>query len=83
MVEGQFWIKYYNHRPSDSIGLNGISPKEKLEQLGVLNAEKICNFPCLILEDFFQPFMLFFNTEANQKKLGQKSQNVLTYYQMA
>lgn len=80
MVEGQFWIKYYNHRPSDSIGLNGISPKEKLEQLGVLNAEKICNFPCLILEDFFQPFMLFFNTEANQKKLGQKSQNVLTYY---
>ena len=32
-----------------------IDSKEKLEKLGVLNAEKICNFPCLILEDFFQP----------------------------
>jgi len=81
MIEEQFWIKYYNHRPSESIGLNGISPKEKLEKLGVLNAEKICNFPCLILEDFFHPFIHFFNVRDKQEILDGKSQNVLTYYQ--
>jgi len=81
MIEGQFWIKYYNHRPSESIGLNGISPKEKLEKLGVLNAEKIYNFPCLILEDFFHPFIHFFNVRDKQEILDGKSQNVLTYYQ--
>jgi hypothetical protein len=82
MIEGQFWIIYYNHRPSYSIGLNGISPKEKMEKLGIYNAEKIANFPCLILEDFFQPLLLFFNN-SNQKILEEKSQNVLTNYQVA
>jgi hypothetical protein len=82
MVEGQFWIKYYNHRPSESIGLNGISPKEKLEELGVLNAEKICNFPCLILNDFFQPFVHFFNFVDKREILERKSKNVLTHYHM-
>ena len=80
MVEGQFWINYYNHRPNDGIGLDGISPKEKLEKLGFYNAEQICNFPCLILEDFFRPFMSFFNIDISQKNLCQKSQNVLTPY---
>ena len=80
IIEGQFWIRYYNHRPSESIGLNGISPKEKLEKLGVLNAERICNFPCLILEDFFQPFMHFFDPRDEQEIPGEKSQNVLTPY---
>ncbi len=72
LVEGQYWIIYQNHRPNEGIGLYGLSPKEKLEQLGIYNAEEICNFPCLILEDFFEPFQLFFNV--------QKSQNVLTPY---
>ncbi len=72
LVEGQYWIIYQNHRSSDGICLNGLSPKEKLEQLGIYNAEQICNFPCLILEDFFRPLRLFFNV--------QKSQNVLTPY---
>jgi hypothetical protein len=72
LVEGQRWIIYQNHRLNDGIGLNGISPKEKLEQLGIYNAEQICNFPCLILEDFFKPFEIIFN--------DQKSQNVLYYY---
>lgn len=81
MVEGQFWNIYYNYRPNDGIGLGGISPKEKLDKLGFYNASQICNFPCLILEDFFQPFISFFNIDVNQKKLCQKSQNVLTPYQ--
>lgn len=72
LVEGQHWIIYQNHRSNDGIGLDGISPKEKLERLGIYNAEQICNFPCLILEDFFKPLELIFN--------DQKSQNVLYYY---
>ncbi len=72
LVEGQYWIVYQNQRGNEGIGLNGLSPKEKLEQLGIYNARQICNFPCLILEDFFMPFQLFFEP--------QKSQNVLTPY---
>jgi putative transposase len=72
LKEAQLWIFYYNNRSSDGIGLNGISPREKLEQLGYYNAREICNFPCFILEDFYQPLQLFFEIE--------KSQNVLTPY---
>ncbi len=43
LVEGQNWIVYYNHRSNDGIGLEGISPKDKLEQLGYYNAEDIVN----------------------------------------
>ena len=76
LVEAQHWIIYHNnHRPSEGIGLNGLSPKEKLDHLGFYNAEDICNFPCLFLEDYFQPFQVIFDV--------QKSQNVLTYYPKA
>jgi len=79
LVEGQHWIIYQNHRSNSGLGLNGLSPQEKLEQLGVYNAEQICNFPCLILEDFYQPFQLFF--EVPQLPDIKTSQNVLTPYQ--
>lgn len=72
LIEGQQWIILQNHRTNDGIGMNGLSPKEKLEQLGIYNAEDICNFPCFILEDLWRPFQFFFNV--------QKSQNVLTPY---
>ena len=72
LTEGQYWMIYQNHRSSEGIGMNGLSPKEKLYQLGIYNAEDICNFPCLILEDLFIPFRFFFNV--------QESQNVLTPY---
>ena len=72
LIEAQFWIMYYNNRTSDSIGLDGISPKEKLQKLGYVNANAICNFPCFILEDFWVPFSTFFDAK--------KSQNELTYY---
>jgi len=75
LVEAQQWIIYNNHRPDDGIILKGISPKEKLDKLGFYNAEDICNFPCLILDDYFKPFQIVFNPE-----MFQKSQNVFAYY---
>lgn len=72
LIEAQDWIIYYNNRTSDGIGLDGISPKEKLQKLGYVNADAICNFPCFILEDYWVPFTKFFEVE--------KSQNVLTHY---
>jgi len=75
LIEAQDWIIYYNNRTSDGIGLDGISPKEKLQSLGYTNANTICNFPCFILEDYWVPFTKFFEAE--------KSQNVLTHYQAA
>jgi len=81
LVEAQFWIIYFNKRSHDGIGMNGLSPKEKLEKLGHYNANQICNFPCLILEDFFQPFMAYFNPADFEQKKESISQNVLTPYQ--
>jgi len=78
LVEGQHWIIYQNHRSHSGIGLNGFSPKEKLDQLGIYNAEQICNFPGLILEDFYQPFQSFF--EISKLQDTKTSQNVLTPY---
>ena len=70
--EAQIWIWYYNNRPSGGIGLEGMTPKEKLESLGVLNADAICTFPCLILEDYWKEFLRF--------PEGEVSENVLTPY---
>ena len=72
LFEGQKWIIYYNNRQSDGIGLEGMTPKEKLDELGYYNAADICNFPCLILDDYYEQLHNFFTI---------KSQNVLTPYQ--
>lgn len=80
LLEGQFWIIYFNNRSHSGIGMNGLSPKQKIEKLGIINADKICNFPCLILDDFFKQFQTFFNIEIDQKNLPIQSQNVLTPY---
>lgn len=72
LKEAQLWIMYYNNRPSDGIGMNGMSPREKLEQLGYYNAREICNFPCFLLEDCYMPFKHYFHIK--------KYQNVLTPY---
>lgn len=80
IIEGQYWIQYFNNRPHEGIGLNGISPKEKLEQLGFYNASKISNFPMIILDDFFK---ILLNRAEERKEIKEKfkeSQNVLTYY---
>lgn len=82
-LEAQFWIIYFNNRSHSGIGMHGLSPKQKLEKLGIINADQICNFPCLILDDLFKPFQSFFNIDICQKILQPKSQNVLTPYLLA
>jgi len=79
MLEAQFWIIYYNTRSHNGVKMNGLSPKEKLEKAGIINAKKIINFPCIILDDFFYQFQTFFNISLCQKKL-EKSHYVLTHY---
>ncbi|MFH1029649.1 MAG: hypothetical protein V1770_00130, partial [bacterium] len=44
------------------------------------NAEEICNFPCFILEDFFDTFKTSFMISIPKKTLCLNSQNVLTPY---
>lgn len=72
MVEGQYWNFYYNRRSSDGIGMDGMSPKDKLYSLGIYNADQICRFPILILDNLFTPLMDIFPQT--------RSQNVLTPY---
>ena len=72
LVEGQYWNFYYNRRGSDGIGMEGMSPKTKLESLGICNADQICRFPILILDNLFNPLMETFPQA--------QSQNVLTPY---
>jgi len=72
LIEGQYWNFYYNRRGSDGIGMNGMSPKDKLESLGLYNADRICRFPILILDNLFTPLMETFPQA--------QSQNVLTPY---
>jgi hypothetical protein len=57
LIEGQYWNFYYNHRSSDGIGMEGMSPKDKLESLGIYNADRLCSFPILILDNLFNPLM--------------------------
>lgn len=83
IIEGQNWIIDYNNRPNDGIGLNGISPKEKLDKLGYYNAKQICNFPVMILDDWFEELKTFFIINPSKNFVFQnseKSQNVLTHY---
>lgn len=74
LTEAQFWIMYYNNR--SHMGLSGLTPKEKLEEVGYCNADAICNFPVLILEDFYKPLTEYFSNLFLEKL----SYNVLTYY---
>jgi len=72
LIEGQYWNFYYNNRSSDGIGMDGMSPKEKLYSLGIYNADQICRFPMLILDDLFTPLQETFPQE--------RSHYVLTHY---
>ena len=69
LKESQFWIMYFNNR--SHMGLNSLTPKEKLESLGYCNADAICNFPTFILEDYYKPLSDFFDIS---------SYYVLTHY---
>ncbi len=80
LTESQFWNLYYNNRSHSGDNMKGLSPEQKLEELGIVNADSICNFPCLILDDFFRPFQLYFDSHTNINEENKKSQNVLTPY---
>lgn len=83
LIESQYWIVYQNQRPNGGMILKGLSPQEKLEELGFYNAKQICSFPSLILEDFFKPFQTIFPSQNGGKSYpfgDKKSQNVLTPY---
>jgi len=66
LIEGQYWNFYYNRRSSDGIGMKGMSPKAKLESLGIYNADQICRFPILILDNIFNPLMETFPQAQSQ-----------------
>lgn len=72
LIEGQYWNFYYNNRSSDGIGMEGMSPQEKLYSLGIYNAENICRFPILILDELFSPLQEAFPQG--------RSHYVLTHY---
>jgi len=74
LKEAQFWIMYFNNR--SHMGLDGLTPREKLEESGYCNADAICNFPVLILEDYYKPLTDFFSSVF----LRDSSYYVLTYY---
>jgi len=44
--------------------------------VGVFNADKIVTFPCIILDDFFNPFMKFFESE----KVGESHYVLIDYH---
>ncbi len=83
MTEAQFWIIYYNTRSHTGVKMNGLSPLEKLEKIGIINAKKIINFPCIILDDLFYQFQTFFDINIGEKNFSEKSQNVLTDYKFS
>ena len=61
------------------------TPLQKLKKAKIINAERIAEFPVMILEDYFQPllgikqtFDFIFNQEKNI--MSKNAHNVLTYY---
>jgi len=79
LIEGQHWIINYNNRESTGIGMHGVSPKQKLEELKVRQAKEITHFPAIILEHFLTPLHTLFNLKTERQE-KEKSQNVLCYY---
>jgi hypothetical protein len=52
LIEAQGYADYWNcYRPHSGIGMNKLTPLEKLQQCGVEQAKKIATFPTMILED--------------------------------
>lgn len=74
IFEAQKWIINYNNRPHYGKYMAGATPQQKLSSLGYYNSNEICNFPCLILEDFF--------TILQNQLDPSYAQNVLTFYHL-
>ena len=81
MKEARDYLYYWNYqRPHSGIGMNNRTPFEVLKQSGLVGAEKLLNFPVLILEEVIEALrqcMLPIEFEAYAKahpELIQKSQ---------
>jgi len=52
LIEANKYATYWNDRRGHSgIGMNGLTPIQKLQKLGIYNAKKILAFPIMILEE--------------------------------
>jgi len=81
LIEAQNWIKHFNTtRPHQGIGLKGITPQKKLEKLGFYNAQRICEFPALILDEISASLIQLFNPAVISRNISQNTQNVLHHY---
>ena len=79
------WNYYRNVKRLHTGIKMGCTPLQKLQKAKILNAEKIAEFPVMILEDYFQPLLGIKQTfdfvfEQEKNILQKNAQNVLTYY---
>ncbi len=79
------WNYYRNVKRLHTGIKMGCTPLQKLQKAKIINAEKIAEFPVMILEDYFQPLLgikqtLDFVFEQEKNTLSRNAQNVLTYY---
>jgi hypothetical protein len=84
LIEAQKWNIYWNCDRFHS-GIDGMTPVEKLESLGVVNAWKIGTFPTFILEDIFDDLLtlpICDSCACNELYQNKKSYYVLTYYRI-
>ena len=85
LLEAQKWNLYWNlERSHSGIGMDDMTPVEKLSSLGYANAEAIGRFPTFILEDVHQELAALPVFMKKWEKLSTgRSQNVLDYYRVA
>jgi len=80
LVEAQNWITHFNTaRSHQGIGLNGMTPKTKLDSLGFYNSQRICEFPAFILDNISSSLIQLFNPHLTV----QNPHYVLTPYQLS
>lgn len=78
LLEAQRWNIYWNcDRAHSGIGMDDMTPSEKLSRLGYANVDAIGRFPTFILEDIHRELLSMPSFMAAQPV---RSQNVLTYY---
>lgn len=85
LVEAQGWNMFWNNERAH-MGIDGMTPTEKLRDLGYTNATAIGSFPTFILEDIHHELYTLPSFMEKQPKrfevscLQGASQNVLRYY---
>ena len=84
LVEAQRWNIYWNcDRVHSGIGMDNMTPVERLSSLGYENAQKIGSFPTFILEDIHYELLdmpAFMAAQPTSVVHTSRSQNVFDYY---